>query len=92
MTPHELYLKNKAFIETEEYEAEKYHFQMKQKQDLMTYQALLISRWVWEKKVDIKKFLNFNPKKEMTADDMLQAIIGWNAELGGEVVYRGSKK
>jgi hypothetical protein len=93
MTPHDLFIKNRAFIELEKYEAEKLFVKLKQEQDLLTYQAFFISRWVWEKKVDINKFLNYGKtQKEMTPDEMLKAVMNLNKDFGGEVVYRGSKK
>ena len=53
------------------------------------YQAYLISRWVWAKKIDIKKFLgDQKPKRRMTDQEMLERVKQLNALLGGEVVGR----
>ncbi len=50
-------------------------------------QAFLISRWVWQKRVDIKKYLNTkNKKKTMTDKEMLEQVKVLNNLLGGNVV------
>ena len=55
---------------------------------LLTIQAFLISRWVWQKKVDIDKALGEAPekKKEMTDEEMLAQVRRLNAMFGGEVI------
>lgn len=51
------------------------------------YQAYLISRWVWQKKVDIKKILNPGKKdKVMTDEQMLEQVRFLNRLFGGEEV------
>ena len=56
----------------------------KGKDDL--YQIYLLSRWVWQKKVDIDKILNSKEeKKEMTDDAMLNQVKMLNKLFGGEV-------
>lgn len=49
-------------------------------------QAYLIARWVWAKKIDIKKILSEKKeKKEMSDEEMLQQVKTLNALFGGEV-------
>lgn len=50
------------------------------------YQAYLISRWVWQKKVDIEKILNTEKKKEMTDEEMLQQVKVLNKIFGGKEI------
>ncbi len=57
------------------------------------YQAFLISRFVWQKKVDIEAMINKidNPiKKEMTDEDMLQQVKILNKMFGGETKNRAN--
>lgn len=55
-------------------------------------QAYLISRWVWQKKIDIKKILDADLKKKPMSDkDMLERVKALNAVFGGEVVTYGEK-
>lgn len=53
------------------------------------YQAYLISRWVWQKKIDIEKILNQigskEPKKVMTDETMFKQVQILNRLFGGEV-------
>ncbi len=50
------------------------------------YQAYLISRFVWQKEVDIKKYLNSKEKKKpMTNEEMLQRVKALNALFGGTI-------
>lgn len=54
------------------------------------YQAYFISRWVWQKRVDIQKVVDSidlkDPKeKEMTDTDMLEQAKRLNALFGGEI-------
>jgi hypothetical protein len=80
MTPRILNIHIKSHAE----EAE-----LRQKESM--FQAFLISRWVWQKKVDIESILNVKPekKKEMSADAMLAMVKMLNAQLGGEVRVNG---
>jgi len=62
--------------------------ELRQKESI--YQAYLISRWVWQKRVDIEKVVNSidlkDPKdKEMTDTDMLEQAKRLNALFGGKV-------
>jgi predicted Co/Zn/Cd cation transporter (cation efflux family) len=66
-----------------------YAKRQEQRQKESMYQAYLISRWVWAKKVDIKKYLGENkPKRRMTDEEMLAQVRALNAIFGGEVVKR----
>lgn len=50
------------------------------------YQAYLISRWVWQKKIDIEKILEMKKeKKVMTDDELLAQVKVLNVLFGGEV-------
>lgn len=74
MTPSELNLAAKGFARRNE---------MEQKQSI--YQAYLISRWVWAKRINIKKILE-DPKKEkkqMSDDEMLKQVRILNKLFGG---------
>lgn len=78
ITPFELNVAAKGYARRQE---------QKQKQSI--YQAYLISRWVWAKKIDIKKYLGENkPKRRMTDEEMLAQVRALNAIFGGEVVKR----
>lgn len=80
ITPFELNVAAKGYARRQE---------QKQKQSI--YQAYLISRWVWAKKIDIKKFLgDQKPKRRMTDQEMLERVKQLNALLGGEVKVVGS--
>lgn len=65
---------------------------------LMVEQALLISRWVWKKRIshsEIEKITNIEKrekKKEMTDDEMLLQVKALNALFGGEVKIIGAEK
>jgi len=77
MTPYELSLTAKGYQQRKE---------MEQKES--TYQAYLISRWVWQKRIDIEKILKHEEKKkEMTDEEMLQQVMKLNAMFGGEVKH-----
>lgn len=67
-----------------------YSKRQEQRQKESMYQAYLISRWVWAKKIDIKKYLGENqPKKHrMTDEEMLAKAKMLNALFGGTVVKR----
>mgnify|MGYP000883704311 CR=1 FL=1 len=80
ITPHELNIRAKGYAKRQE-----------QQQKLTIYQAYLISRWVWSKKIDIKKYLGENkPKRKMSDEEMLERVKQLNALLGGEVKVVGS--
>ena len=61
--------------------------EIEQKENI--YQAYLISRWVWKKKIDIEKILNQigakEPKKVMTDETMFKQVQVLNRLFGGEV-------
>ena len=66
-----------------------YSKRQEQRQKESMYQAYLISRWVWAKKIDIKKYLGENkPKRRMTDEEMLEKAKVLNALFGGTVVKR----
>jgi predicted Co/Zn/Cd cation transporter (cation efflux family) len=78
ITPFELSLAVKGYSKRQE-----------QRQKESMYQAYLISRWVWAKKIDIKKYLGEDkPKRRMTDEEMLEKAKVLNALLGGTVVKR----
>jgi hypothetical protein len=75
ITPFELYVFSKGYTKRREEE-----------QKIVIMQAYLISRWVWQKKINIKKILNADEKKKpMTAEQMLARVKALNVALGGEV-------
>ena len=79
LTPFELGLVVRGYAKRQE---------QRQKEDMC--QAYLISRWVWAKKIDIKKYLGESkPKRRMTDEEMLAKAKALNALLGGTVVKRG---
>lgn len=49
------------------------------------YQAYLISRWVWAKKIDIKEILG-EREEEMQPENMLNVVKALNAKYGGKVI------
>lgn len=49
------------------------------------YQAYLISRWVWAKKIDIKQILN-EKQDEIEPENMLTVVKALNAKFGGRVI------
>ena len=66
-----------------------YSKRQEQRQKESMYQAYLISRWVWAKKIDIKKYLGEDkPKRRMTDEEMLEKVKVLNALMGGTVVKR----
>lgn len=78
ITPFELSLAVKGYSKRQE-----------QRQKESMYQAYLISRWVWAKKIDIKKYLGEDkPKRRMTDEEMLEKVKTLNALMGGTVVKR----
>lgn len=81
VTPYELNIVAKGYAKRREY-----------KQKLSIYQAYLVSRWVWQKKVDIRKHLGESkPKRQMTDEEMLERAKALNALFGGEVKVVGSR-
>lgn len=79
VTPFELSLVVKGFNERQK---------ANQKDNM--FQAYLISRWVWQKKVDIEKILEVKKeKKVMTNQQMLENVKKLNALFGGSEVENG---
>lgn len=75
ITPFELNLLAKGYAKRKEAE---------QKESI--YQAYLISRWVWQKKINIEKILETKKEsKVMTDDEMLAQVKALNALFGGSV-------
>ena len=75
MTPAELNVYAEAYVENKENE---------QRENI--YQAYLISRWVWQKKINIKKYLNApKNKKQMSDEQMLNQVKMLNTVFGGKV-------
>lgn len=75
ITPFEIGVVAKGYAKRQE---------LRQKENI--YQAYLLSRWVWAKKIDIQKYLGEKkPKKRMTDDEMLAQAKALNALLGGTV-------
>jgi hypothetical protein len=63
-----------------------YKDKREEKQKESIYQAYLISRWVWQKKIDIEKILNSKKEKKiMTDDQMMKQAMILNRMFGGEV-------
>lgn len=85
MTPKQLRLRIRAY-------SDEYQIKIKNEQRLLTIQAYQLSRWVWEKKLDINKILDIDkPKQTMTDEQMLTQIKALNAMFGGVVNKDGSE-
>lgn len=57
------------------------------------YKTYLLSRWVWQEKIDIEKILNWDKKKEsMTDEQMLRQVKALNKMFGGEVKINGTEE
>lgn len=75
VTPYELSLVAEGYTDRRETEGKE-----------SMYQAYLISRWVWQKKIDIEKILEGKKeKKVMTDEQMLNQVKALNSLFGGEV-------
>lgn len=86
LTPYELN------IAAESFELRKKH-EIEVAKDLATYTAFLTSRWVWEKKIDIDKFMSHGEKKaEMSNEEMLNKVKALNKLFGGEVKIDGTEE
>ncbi len=73
-TPRDFFIYQDGFLQKENLE---------QKQSI--YQAYLISRWVWQKKIDIKKILEAKQEEEiMTDDEMEKMARKLNKLFGGK--------
>lgn len=52
----------------------------------------MISRWVWQKKVDIEKILDTEKQMQPMSDEqMLERVKALNALFGGEVKIVGKE-
>lgn len=95
MTPYELSVAVRGFCKHKEREAEEYQAKLKALRGLMVDHALLLSRWVWQKKItktDIEQALNIDkPQKHMTDEEMLAKVKALNTVFGGEVIINGAK-
>ena len=92
ITPKELNIVLKGYRKRKEYEAEEYSIKLKNEQMMLTIHAYQISRWVWAKKLDLKKILkDMEPKKEMSDDEMLKQVKLLNNLFGGEVESDGKE-
>ncbi|WP_325225315.1 hypothetical protein [Schnuerera sp.] len=83
MTPYELNLTAEGYWERQK-------IKQKSDQKQLTYQAYLISRWVWNKDIKIEEILesideNQQEKKVMTDEQMLNQVKMLNSLFGGEV-------
>lgn len=69
---------------------------IKDQRKLMAIQAYQISRWVWDKNVNINKILkeidNNNTSKKMSDEQMLNQVKALNSMFGGAVIKNGRKK
>lgn len=93
MTPYELSVAVRGFHERKEREAEEYQIKLKNERDMLYMQAYLISRWVWQKRVNIEEILKSDkkPSREMTDDELLNQAKALNAMFGGEVITNGTE-
>ena len=89
LTPYELLIASRGFSMRKKHEADEYLAKLKNEKALLVQQALLISRWVWAKKItqkDIDEALGEKKtQKEMTAEQMLAQTKMLNTLFGGEV-------
>lgn len=89
ITPYELLIASRGFSMRKKGEIEEYYAKLKNEKALLVHQALLISRWVWAKKItqkDIDEALGEKKtQKEMTAEQMLAQVKMLNTLFGGEV-------
>ena len=89
MTPYEFSIVVRGFSLRKEHD-------LQSERALLVEHALLLSRWVWQKKIkqqDIEKILKVDtkPAKEMTNEQMLAQVKALNALFGGEVKIVGEK-
>lgn len=87
ITPFELSMIAKGYSQRKKEDADEYLIKLENQRQLMTVQAFQISRWVWQKKVDIDKALNVKEeKKDMTDEEMLKQVKVLNNLFGGKEV------
>ncbi len=85
MTPRVLNIYIKAYTD-----------EKKEREKELVSQAYLISRWVWQKNIDIDKILKSidskeEKQKQMTDDQLLAQAKMLNAMFGGEVITGGTR-
>lgn len=82
MTPYEFSIVVRGFSLRKEHD-------LQSERALLVEHALLLSRWVWQKKIkkqDIEKLLKVEEQqKEMNDEQMLAQVKALNALFGGEV-------
>lgn len=87
ITPFELSMIAKGYSQRKKEDADEYLIKLENQRQLMTVQAFQISRWVWQKKVDIDKALNMKEeKKDMTDEEMLKQVKILNNLFGGKEI------
>lgn len=96
MTPYEFSIVARGYSLRKEHEAKEYEAKLQNERALLIEQALLLSRWVWQKKISKESIENLlkvdnQPKKEMTDEQMLAQVKALNALFGGEVKINGEK-
>lgn len=92
ITPAELNIAVRSFNKRKEIEAEDYAFKFKNEQKALIYQAFLISRWVWQKRINIKKILNEDkPNRQMSDEELLASVKALNKFFSGEVISVGKE-
>lgn len=88
MTPYEFSIVVRGFSLRKEHD-------LQSERALLVEHALLLSRWVWQKKIkkqDIEKLLKVEEQqKEMNDEQMFAKVKALNALFGGEVKINGSK-
>ena len=93
LSPFELDVAVKSFNRRKNDEIEEYKIKLENERMLLTVQAYQISRWVWQKHVDIDKALNVKKEqKVMTDNDMLNQVKALNKLFGGEVENSGNEE
>lgn len=85
MTPRVLNIYTKAYTD-----------EKKEREKELVSQAYLISRWVWQKNIDIDKILKSidskeEKQKQMTDGQLLAQAKMLNAMFGGEVITDGTR-
>lgn len=94
MTPYQLKIACRAHEKNKEFDIKMQEEEFHALQKIMTMQAYQISRWVWQKRINIKSILqdmDSGKKKSMTDKEMLAQVQAINANLGGEVKKNGKK-
>jgi hypothetical protein len=93
ITPYELNIALRSFNKRKNDELKEYEIKLENERRLLTLQAYQISRWVWQKKVDIDKALDIpKEKKAMSDEQMLAQVKMLNSLFGGEVKVNGTEE